>query len=99
MDPVEEYSALKEEIRRLEDRLAVLREGFLQPGARLRSNRHEVVVRQQGRKVFLRDRLPAATLNDPQYWEDRLSVIVTVRSLDPAPPRRRRNDDEIVLVE
>ena len=58
MDPVDEYARLKTEIKRMQDRLEVLRETFLRPGARLRSNQYEVQVRRQKRRVFLKDRLP-----------------------------------------
>ena len=81
MHPVDEYARLKAEIRRLEARAKVLRDGFLGSDAPLRSNRHHVVVKTQNRRVFLRDRLPAHILTDPQYWEMRQSPIVTVREL------------------
>lgn len=83
MDPVDEYARLKTEVRRLQDRLEVLREGFLRPGARLRSNQYEVQVRRQKRRVFLKDRLPAEVLADPRYWEERENEVVTFRALGP----------------
>lgn len=67
MDPVDEFARLKAEIKRLQDRAEVLREGFLRPGARLRSNRFEVTVKRQKRRVFHKDRLPEAVLADPRY--------------------------------
>jgi hypothetical protein len=76
MNPVEEYARLKEEIRRLEGRVEVLRAGFLAPGARLRSNRFEITVRRQRRRVFVKDRLPAEILTDPRYWEERENEVV-----------------------
>jgi len=84
MDPVDEYARLKTEVRRLQDRLEALREGFLRPGARLRSNRYEVQVRRQKRRIFLKDRLPQEVLTDPRYWEERESEVVTFRALDAA---------------
>lgn len=83
MDPVDEYARLKTEVRRLQDRLEALREGFLRPGARLRSNQYEVQVRRQKRRVFLKDRLPQEVLADPRYWEERENEVVTFRELGP----------------
>ena len=93
MDPVDEFARLKAEIRRLQDRAETLREGFLRPGARLRSNRFEITVKRQKRRVFAKDRLPEAVLADPRYWEERESEVVTCRALD------RRADEDIVLIE
>ena len=83
MDPVDEYARLKTEVRRLQDRLEALREGFLRPGARLRSNQYEVQVRRQKRRVFLKDRLPPEVLADPRLWEERENEVVTFRALGP----------------
>lgn len=84
MDAVEEYAQLKQQITRLQARADLLRDGFLQPGARLRSNQTEIVVQMQRRRVFLRDKLPAEILHDPIYWEQRHSPVVTVRPLTQA---------------
>ena len=81
MDPVDEFARLKAEIRRLQDRGDALRAGFLQPGVRLRSNRFEVTVKRQKRRVFLKERLPGHVLADPQYWEERESEIVTCHEI------------------
>lgn len=83
MDPVDEYARLKTEIKRLQDRVEELREAFLRPGARLRSNQYEVQVRRQKRRVFLKDHLPPEILSDPRFWEDRENEVVTFRPLDP----------------
>ena len=93
MDPVDEFARLKAEIRRLQERAEVLRKGFLRPGARLRSNRFEVTVRRQRRRVFDKDRLPEALLADPRYWVERESEVVTCRALD------RAGEEDIVLIE
>ena len=93
MDPVDEFARLKAEIKRLQDRAVVLREGFLRPGARLRSNRFEVTVKRMRRRVFAKDRLPEAVLADPRYWEERESEVVTCRALD------RAEDEDLVLIE
>jgi hypothetical protein len=94
MDPVDEYARLKDEIRRLQDRAEVLRAGFLHPGARLRSNRYEITVKRQKRRVFQKDRLPQAVLDDPRYWEEREGEVVTCRALSTA-----TEDEDIVLIE
>ena len=94
MDPVDEYARLKDEIRRLQARAEVLRAGFLHPEARLRSNRYEITVKRQKRRVFQKDRLPQAVLDDPRYWEERESEVVTCRALSTA-----REDEDIVLIE
>jgi hypothetical protein len=65
MDPVDEYAELKAQIRRLQDRADVLRDGFLRPAARLRSNQYEVVVKRQRRRLFQKDRLPPRDFERP----------------------------------
>lgn len=72
---------LKQQITRLQARADQLRDGFLQPGARLRSNQTEIIVRMQTRRLFLKDKLPADILRNPAYWEQRQSPIVTVQPL------------------
>jgi hypothetical protein len=95
MDPVDEFARLKAEIKRLQDRAEVLRDSFLRPGARLRSNRFEVTVKRQRRRVFQKDRLPEAVLADPRYWEERENEIVTCHEI----ATFRAGDSDIVLVE
>jgi hypothetical protein len=95
MDPVDEFARLKAEIRRLQDRAEVLREAFLRPGARLRSNRYEITVKRQKRRVFQKERLPEAVLADPRYWEERESEVVTCHDIATV----RAGDPDIVLVE
>lgn len=95
MDPVDEFARLKDDIRNLQDRVDHLRAGFLQPGARLRSNQFEVQVRRQKRMVFNRDRLPPDILTNPDYWDLRESEVVTCRPLSPA----GGDDEDIVLIE
>ena len=50
MDPVDEFAKLRAEIQVLEGRAAVLRDSFLRPGVRLRSNGYEVVVKDLRRR-------------------------------------------------
>lgn len=95
MDPVDEYARLKDDIRRLQDRAEALRAGFLRPGARLRSNRYEITVRRQKRRVFAKDRLPPEVRDDPRYWDDRETEVVLCREI----ARSSAGDEDIVLIE
>lgn len=94
MHPVDEYARLKAEIRVLQDRADQLRDGFLEPDAKLRSNQTEVVLKTQTRRLFLKERLPSDILQNPVYWEDRQSSVVTLRSLQPA-----AEEEDILLLE
>ena len=98
MDAVDRYARLKEIIRTLEEEAAVLRETFLRPGARLRSNQFEVTIRHQSRRVFLKDNLTSQILNDPKYWSQTTSAIVLVRPLNGHVPQNRPAE-ALVLVE
>ena len=98
LDPVDHYARLKETIRGLEVEAAALREIFLRPGARLRSNQFQVLVRHQTRRVFQKDRLPTQILNDPKYWTEVTNPVVTVQPLS-APNAAGRSSDEPVLIE
>ncbi|MDP3195095.1 hypothetical protein [Tabrizicola sp.] len=44
--------------------------------------------------MFNKDRLPAAVLADPRYWDDRESEVVTCRTL-----HRANEDEDLVLIE
>jgi len=83
MNPVDEYARLKDEIKGLEARALALRDGFLQPDARLRSNQFEVVIKRQHRRSFNKDLLPPDILNNPRYWTETSNPVVTVRRLVP----------------
>lgn len=90
MDPVDEFARIRSEIKALEERAKALRAQFLEPGSRLRSNSHEVVIRHQTRRVFQRDLLPPEILNDPKYWVESSSAVVTVRPMrDDSSPKRK----------
>ena len=97
MDAVDRYTRLKDLIRNLEEEAASLREIFLRPGARLRSNQFEVTVRQQVRRVFLKDHLPPQILNDPKYWSQTISQVVSVRSLIGPVPQHRPNEEPVLI--
>lgn len=81
MDPIDEFADLRAEIRRLEDRAEVLRTDLLRPGARRRSNLHEVVIKDQVRKTFQKDLLPPEILTAPRYWRTSRCQVVQVREL------------------
>jgi hypothetical protein len=83
MHPVDEFARLKAEIRELETKAAVLRDGFLNPATPRRSNRFEVVVKIQTRRTFKKDLLPPEILTDPRFWEENRSEMVTVREIAP----------------
>jgi hypothetical protein len=95
MDPVDEFAQLKAEIRRLQDRADALRESFLRPGAKLRSNQFEITIKRSLRRVFVKDRLPEPILADPRYWDDRETEVVTCREISTL----RAKDDDIILIE
>lgn len=82
MDPVDRYASLKETIRGLEEEAAILRDGFLKAGARLRSNQFEVVIKQQKRRAFQKDLLPPEIRDNPRYWMESSGPVVTVRRLE-----------------
>jgi len=84
MDPEEEFAEIKALISALKLREQELREGFLRPNCRLKSNQHAVTVRHQKRKVFQKDMLPDVVLNHPTYWREITSPIVTIKSMGPA---------------
>ena len=97
MDPVDHYARLKETIRGLEAEAAALREIFLRPGARLRSNQFQVTIRHQSRRVFQKERLPTQILNDPKYWSEATSPIVSVQPLSGSNAARRSSDEPVLI--
>ena len=91
MDPVDEFAQVRAEIRRLEEREAALRAEMPRPGARLRSNLYEVVIKDQLRRTFPKDLLPPEVLRVPKYWKESRCQVVLVRELaddGPALPQR-----------
>ena len=81
MDPIDEYADLRAEIRRLEERACLLRDQLLRPGARRRSNLHEVVIKEQVRKTLQKDLLPPEILHAPRFWKETRCQVVQVRDL------------------
>ena len=96
MHPVDEYAALKEQIKVLEGRALELRATFLAPNARLRSNQHEVVIRHLTRRLLQKDRLPPEILNNTAYWEEASHSSVVVNSLI---VKENTFGSELVLIE
>ena len=92
MDPVEEFAEIRAQIKALKTREEALRSLFISDDIRRKSNSHEVVIRETKRRIFLKDKLPAEILDDPQYWEERSSKIVTIKSL-------RAKSDNIDLID
>ena len=99
MDPVDEFARLRAEIKRLEAREAVLRSAMLRPGARLRSNLHEVVIKDQVRQTFQKDLLPPEFLQSPRFWKESRCQVVTVRELTDEGPMLRRAVPGSVAIE
>ena len=98
MDPVDRFAKLKDTIRGVEEEAAALREIFLRPGAKRRSNQFEVTVRQQTRRLFQKDLLPLHILNELKYWSEATNTILLVRLLN-GPVQPRRSETEPVLIE
>jgi hypothetical protein len=98
MDSVDRYARLKDTIRGLEEEAAILRDAFLKPDARLRSNQFELVIKTQKRRAFQKDRLPCSILDDPNYWVETTVQVVSVRPLDSA-ARSGATRDDITLIE
>ena len=96
MNPVDEFARIRAEIQTLEIREKVLRDGFLRPDARLRINGFEVIVKTQPRRVFQKARLPAMILNDPSYWLESVSKVVTVKALGMTNPTKTADDFDLI---
>ncbi len=64
MHPAEEFARIKAEIAQLKARSDVLRQRFIEDAGLRRTNRVEVVVKQQRRRTFLREKLPRHILAD-----------------------------------
>jgi hypothetical protein len=86
MDPIDEFARLKAEIQHLQYRAATLREQLLQPGARRRSNLHEIVIKDQVRRSFQPDLLPPELRNSPRMWTESHVQVVTVQEITDDPP-------------
>lgn len=92
MHPADEFAQIKAEIAQLKARAEELRAGFLEDAARRRSNQYEILVKQQRRRRFLRERLPPHILADQTLWEERVADVVTVQEVSEI-------EEDFVLVE
>ena len=69
--PADELGLLRAELRRLKAREAVLRQALLGDPLACAGRAFHATVRVQTQRVFLRDRLPPAILDDPALWTQR----------------------------
>lgn len=81
MHPADEFAHIKAEMARLKTRADELRQSFLEDAGRRRSNQFEVVVKNQNRRRFLREKLPPHILADDALWEEATSQVVSVREV------------------
>ena len=96
MHPADEFARLRREIKNLETRAKTLRKQFLEGGVSFESNAHVVTVRQQKRRVLVRDALPDFILKDPDFWEERTSPVVTVKARAGVACRTQRREESLV---
>ena len=78
MHPADELSLLRSEMRKLREREAELREGFLKGRYSRDGTIARVNLKVQRRRMLQRDRLPPHIQNDPRYWQMRESHVVQV---------------------
>ena len=86
--PADELGQIRNEIRALKTREDMLRKAMLRDHTARVGQRYEVVVSDQKRRVFLRDRLPPEILSQPDYWEERVSTVVKTRKTNGPHPGR-----------
>lgn len=87
--PADELGRIRRDIRALKAQEAALRARLLDGPGEVRGQEHMVIVRRSKRRVLCRERLPAAVLNNPAYWDEREAVTVVTKPLEkpaPAPP-------------
>ena len=78
--PADELAHLRDEIHALRAREVELRKCFTDDcdNGHYEGCEYDVVVRVQKRRVLNKDRLPDAILNDPQYFDIKISPVVKV---------------------
>lgn len=81
LHPADELALIREDMRRLKARETFLRNGFLRDCLPRRGTDAVVEVKTLRSRVLLRDKLPDAIVDDPQFWEERRLQQVRVRSL------------------
>ena len=102
----DELADVRAEIRTLKAREQELRDMVLHDPGKCRGVTHEVVIKRQKRRVFLRDKLPPHIIQNPEFWEDREAKYVTLRKREammadvrPAMGRAIRPGDPVGLHE
>ena len=84
--PADELAAIRIQIQALKAREKQLCNGFLGARGPVLGATHEVSVKRMMRRVLKRDALPGDILNNPKFWESRVSYEVVARPrLDAAP--------------
>ena len=81
MHPADEFAQINAEMAELKARADKLRQSFIEDAGRRRSNRFEVVVRQQKQRQLLREKLPPHILADQSLWEEASAEVVTIREI------------------
>jgi hypothetical protein len=78
--PADELGHIRDEIRALRLREAQLRQCFTDDcdDGRFEGCDYDVVVQLHKRRVLNKSRLPAAILNNPRYFEEKSSPVVSV---------------------
>ncbi|PUB17578.1 hypothetical protein [Yoonia sediminilitoris] len=71
LHPADELALVREDMKRLQEREAFLRDGFLRQSWSRRGSEAEVEIKAVHSRVLRRDKLPREIVNDPEYWEDR----------------------------
>ena len=89
----DELADIRARIRSLKTREDKLRQQMLDTPALRRGIGFEAVVKPQTRRIFLRDRLPAHILQNPDLWESRIAHVVTLQKRGPVQTRPARPGD------
>ena len=72
LHPADELAMIRADLRRLKEREAVLRNGFLSLRLPTRGDDAVATVKILKEKRFLRDRLPQHVLDNADYWETKV---------------------------
>jgi len=79
--PADELALIRAHKKRLEDREAEIRRGYLTGQLNPVGYEATVEVKVAKHRVLLKDRLPNVIKDDPQYWEDREVRSVVLRKI------------------
>lgn len=100
--PADELAMIRADLRRLKEREAILRNGFLSLRLPLRGHDAVATVKILKEKRFLRDRLPQHVLDNADYWETKVVRHVHVddtRNVSGLKPAFIVEDGEFDVVE